>query len=471
MTIRAAPAWKGAIAAAAGLLLSAGLLSGAAVLAADDAGDADRPESSAPPANAAALDVAYAFDADDLIPLTDASLLPAPRGAVTARWYMSKGWLVVVFEGLHSDGSSPLCLGTSVFDAESGRISQVSFSPMTPGACDDAGVGALPLASADTGVRTCGETVTFVTRIPAEAAGPYVADMLLFPGDGTAVGMTGRLEEPASLDEIDAALVDCGPHPPPRVPRPATPAPEPTPEPVPAPPSQGIVPASERAPAPSPPDVEECPEVTGDGLQDVVRGPASPYLVKHPSDPNAATPTIIFLPGGGGSYATALRTWQTIFSEGRGFEHFRVVIPYSVDAVLLDEAMRTFSILDEVLACHGGDPMAVHLGGTSNGGLAAFGLMSRHPERFATLAGLPGAFPVQDPASVDPEIWLRILGGRAVFNGVGAVDLDWRPEVIATHNALAAAGIESVYVEFRGQGHVPGGNFDNSELLRFWQSH
>jgi len=49
--------------------------------------------------------------------------------------------------------------------------------------------------------------------------------------------------------------------------------------------------------------------------------------------------------------------------------------------------------------------------------------------------------------------------------------VDWRAEVIATHNVLAAAGIESVFVEFPQQGHVPGPRFDSSVLLEFWGSH
>jgi len=73
-----------------------------------------------------------------------------------------------------------------------------------------------------------------------------------------------------------------------------------------------------------------------------------------------------------------------------------------------------------VLACYGGDPTEVHLAGTSNGGLAAFALMTVHPEYFATLLGVPGAFPVQDPATIDRAVLGRTLAGRAVFNGVGA---------------------------------------------------
>jgi predicted esterase len=148
-----------------------------------------------------------------------------------------------------------------------------------------------------------------------------------------------------------------------------------------------------------------------------------------------------------------------------------VVIPYSFDADFIDEAARTIAIVNEVLWCFGGDPWQVHLAGTSNGGLAAFGLMTSQPEVFATLLGAPGAFPVQDPASVDPEAWAETLAGRAVFNGVGVHDQDWMPEVIATHNVLAAAGIESTYVELPGQGHALTSAFDESVFFEYWTSH
>jgi pimeloyl-ACP methyl ester carboxylesterase len=291
-----------------------------------------------------------------------------------------------------------------------------------------------------------------------------------FAGDGTGIGVSGRLAGPDALEELDRAFVDCGPLPPAREPVPATPMPEPTPVLTAAPDSAGAVAASDRLPAPSPGPVVRCEAPGVRGLVDVISTPAGPYLVAHPASPDASTPTVIFLPGGGGSYGAAQRVWETFFSGGVGFEAYRVVIPYSVDGELMSEAMRTFGILDEALACYGGDPMRVHLAGASNGGLAAFGLMTRAPERFATLLGAPGAFPVQDPSSVEPDIWLGLLAGRAVFNGVGAFDADWREEVMATHNALAAAGVESSYIEFDGQGHIPGPHFDSQVLLEFWDA-
>lgn len=96
--------------------------------------------------------------------------------------------------------------------------------------------------------------------------------------------------------------------------------------------------------------------------------------------------------------------------------------------------------------------------------------MVAHPQHFATLLGAPGAFPVQDPAAVEAATWARLLAGRAVFNGVGALDGEWRAEVMATHNALAAAGIASQFAEFPGQGHVTTAGFDSSAFFDFWAS-
>ncbi|MBI2940346.1 MAG: hypothetical protein HYY04_07880 [Chloroflexi bacterium] len=142
------------------------------------------------------------------------------------------------------------------------------------------------------------------------------------------------------------------------------------------------------------------------------------------------------------------------------------MVPYSVEDDFIDEAGRTFEILDEVLACYGGDAAKVHIAGVSNGGLVAFALMLARPDRFATLLGAPGSFSRQDPAA-----WARALAGRAVFNGVGSNDDGWKSEVKATHDALVAAGVESVYVEFAGQGHIVGEAFDESVFFEFWATH
>ncbi len=216
---------------------------------------------------------------------------------------------------------------------------------------------------------------------------------------------------------------------------------------------------------------DACAPAQAGELHDVTRTPASPYFVHHPDLGGADVPTVVFLSGGRGTRRGAQRAWEDVLSNSEQAGAFRVVLPYSVDIDFIDDARRTFAILDEVLACYGGDPAKVHLGGTSNGGHAAFGLMMIRPELFATLLGAPGAFATADPASVDLAIWTAALTGRAVFNGVGELDDDWKPDVRATHEALVAAGIGSVYVEFQGAGHRLSDEIDANLFYDFWSVH
>ncbi len=209
-----------------------------------------------------------------------------------------------------------------------------------------------------------------------------------------------------------------------------------------------------------------CPPAEHDTLQDIVTTPASPYFVQHPDFEVPSTPTVIFLPGGVGSKTTAVRVWANLLSEGDGAEMFRLVVPYFEDADLVDDTSRVFRIYDEVLACYGGDGSQVHIAGTSNGGLAAFAIMLAAPDRFASLLGAPGAFPISDPAFVS-----EALRDKPVFNGVGEEDVAfWKPTVKATHDLLDAAEIDSVYVEFAGQDHRANPAFDETVFFDFWRS-
>lgn len=203
--------------------------------------------------------------------------------------------------------------------------------------------------------------------------------------------------------------------------------------------------------------------------QDIVGTPAAPYFVRHPVEDNPNAPTIVFLGGGSGSRRSAQRVWTSYLSGGRGVDDFRAVLPYSLDVEYYDyyEAQRTFRVLDEVLACYGGDAAQVHLAGFSNGGYVAFELMLQHPDRFATLLGAPGLF----PQPTTPEQWAKALRGHAVFNGVGALDEDWKQDVRTTHEGLLKVGIESVYVEFEGQRHSLSEAFDESLFFDFWRAH
>ena len=203
-------------------------------------------------------------------------------------------------------------------------------------------------------------------------------------------------------------------------------------------------------------------------LQDISTTPASPYLIQHPEPGGPSTPTVIFMPGGSGNRNIALRAWANFLSGGAGADRFRLVVPYAEGIDLIDDAQRVFGILDEVLACYGGDASQVHIGGTSNGGLASFALMLARPELFASLLGAPGGFPFNQQ---DPALLATALSGKRVFNGVGANDNGWKPGVKATHDQLVAIGVESVFVEFAGQGHQVSPEFDESVFFDFWSGH
>ncbi len=112
------------------------------------------------------------------------------------------------------------------------------------------------------------------------------------------------------------------------------------------------------------------------------------------------------------------------------------------------------------------DRAKVHIGGTSNGGLGAFDVMLDHPDRFATLLGAPGLWMYWNPTAVQAA-----LEDKSVFNGVGELDSSWYSYVEQTHERLVALGIDSVFVVFEGQDHIPDSSFDPAPLFGFWQEH
>ena len=254
----------------------------------------------------------------------------------------------------------------------------------------------------------------------------------------------------------------------------ASTAPTPTMEPLRTPtPTPTSTPTSEPTPTPVPPQMladapTYCVAPEKGEPQDIVSTPASPYFVRQPTENNPNVPTIVFLGGGWGSRRSAQRVWANYLSGGRGVDAFRVVLPYSVDVAFTDyEAHRTFKVVDEVLACYGGDPAQVHLAGFSNGGITAFDLMLERPDRFATLLGAPGLFTLY----TTPNQWAEALCGKAVFNGVGSADDGWKQDVRTNYEGLQSVGIESVYVEFAGQGHSLSEAFDETVFIDFWRAH
>ena len=210
-----------------------------------------------------------------------------------------------------------------------------------------------------------------------------------------------------------------------------------------------------------------CPKMTPGTLQEITDSPAGPYFVHHPAQQTDETPTVLFLPGGSGTRTIAQDfIWKNWLSRGRRLSEVRVIIPYfpNKEHMTRAEAVRTLRIREEALACYGGKKERVHIGGTSNGGRHAFFLMTAAPERFASLLGAPGVFPVK----LSDERLTAALRGRPVYNGVGAADPDWKPEVQATQGRLERLGLRSTYVEFPAQGHIVDDKFDPSGFFDFW---
>lgn len=224
------------------------------------------------------------------------------------------------------------------------------------------------------------------------------------------------------------------------------------------------------APAPDlapPPPPSFCPAPVAGDLQEVTGTPASPYYVAHPAQPDAKTSTVIFLPGGPGSRDIGSFIYANYLQNGNKANQYRLVVPYSAAGDFPSEADRTTMILDEVLACFGGDPNHVHLAGTSNGGVAAYAQMIAHGDRFVSLLGCPGLF---DKSVTDDQLKM-VFAGKPVFNGVGGLDTQWGPPVKATNTRLTGLGITSQYVEFPGQMHIVNSSFDPSIFFDFWSAH
>lgn len=247
-------------------------------------------------------------------------------------------------------------------------------------------------------------------------------------------------------------------------PLPNTPTPSPTavPSPTPIP----VIPTPQRVafdPAATP---EYCPPAELDEVQDYSKTPASPYFVHHPTITTADTPMIVFLPTGQGRRRHAERVWDRFFADADDVDNYLVVLPYDEDFEFIDDVDRTLRIMDEVFACYGGDWQTVHLAGASTGGLAAFGLALSNAELFVSVLGAPGALP--SISFEDLARWAPRFAGLRVFNGVGETDDSWIPEVFDVHEAMVNAGVDSVYMEFPGQGHIVSKDFDENLFFEFW---
>lgn len=205
-----------------------------------------------------------------------------------------------------------------------------------------------------------------------------------------------------------------------------------------------------------------CVEASLDPLQDVTGTPAGPYFVHHPA--MAARTTVLFIPGGPGTRSLASLTYDLFLSAPTTPDDVRILMPYSLTD-FPSESARAIDVLDEAIECYGVDRSNVHLAGTSLGGLAAFGLMLIHADRFVTLMGVPGAF---QTGTFDEQA--AALDGKALFLGYGESDAPmWTDALDNLHSAMTTRGVDSRLEVFAGEGHVPSAAFDETIFFEFWR--
>ncbi len=220
--------------------------------------------------------------------------------------------------------------------------------------------------------------------------------------------------------------------------------------------------AAEPTPTPTPrPDW--CPTQAA-GRLDVRDTDASPYYFQAADVADA--PTLVLLPGGagtGGATGHATRTWEAFFTADLPIlAEWNLAMPYVDSGSFVDDTERTHAIVDELRLCF--DVDVVHLGGSSNGGNAAFALMLADSSRYSNLATLPGCI-----GDYDGPAHVAAFAGRRVLNGVGANDeAGWQNCVESSHDFLVAQGIDSVHRVYLNVPHVPPTAWEGvSDLLEF----
>lgn len=161
------------------------------------------PEQAGLPDTPAAVVVSEVYDFAGGVP--DAALLPAPAGAVTARWYRAGTVYAVVYEGL--DPTVDACPGNSVL-TEAG-FEHVSNAELPNAACPD--FATRIDNSASQGVQLCAGQVGYLTLIPAEVVGRFFASIETPVPELGGVGLTSNvvIDDPATVPEIDPAALSC----------------------------------------------------------------------------------------------------------------------------------------------------------------------------------------------------------------------------------------------------------------------
>ena len=171
-------------------------------------------------------------------------------------------------------------------------------------------------------------------------------------------------------------------------------------------------------------------------------------LIPPAEDTSAPHPVIFALPWGAGSEGLVESFLGRYWSRLPGLQGYYVVSPAVRGSTLADTADELipaiFDWMDDELDY---DPSKVALVGASNGGGGMFHAALAHPDRFATLVGLPGRYDGDSAA-------LSALVGKRVWLMVGEFDTGWREASEATMAALESQGVETMFDVVAGQRHV-----------------
>ena len=212
-----------------------------------------------------------------------------------------------------------------------------------------------------------------------------------------------------------------------------------------------------------PPD--DCP-VTTTGRQDITSA-AGTYFMGHPTPDVLGSPTVILLPGGNGigPDGSGGNIWYAFRGDDIIASGYRLVTPYVTEEGYPNTNVPDVAaILDEVLACWGGDPAKVHLVGHSNGGYLAYNVVGPElGERFVTITGAPAYF---------VRLEKQQLAGIAFHNAAGEDDPEWLEAMTEADQELRDNGFESILSVWANTGHTPGAEWDGlAGMIAFWDAH
>jgi predicted peptidase len=188
-----------------------------------------------------------------------------------------------------------------------------------------------------------------------------------------------------------------------------------------------------------------------------------PYQIYLPAGDaaNGKRPVILFLHGSGergsdGQRQTEIGLGPAIRSDHARFP-FIVVFPQCPEALTwLDPRMEALALgaLDETVREYGGDKERLYLTGVSMGGVGAWQLAARYPEKFAAIVPVSGRSPLRG-ISKDPEGEIaRRIGKIPVWAFHGSEDqqvsVEGTRRIVA---ALRQSGNNVNYTEYAGVGH------------------